>query len=117
MCSQIDDCNLIGGWRYADDAIMGVRMSDTCVEVAKLVTDLYVHVYMLLDVASCVSDVDATIADAGWKRCGKVRLHQNLARVRRHPCTVQRTRRLGWTCSASSLFGHSAYWLTKHRGR
>ena len=73
----------------------------TCVKVIKLVIDLFVHVHMLLDVARGVPDVDATIADAGWKRCGEVRLHQSLALVRRHPLHYAAYAAVGWTCSAS----------------
>ena len=43
--------------------------------------DVFLRIGTLLDVARSLSDMDASVIDAGWKRCGEVRLPQNAAEV------------------------------------
>ena len=43
---------------------------------------VFMRIVSLLNVARTVPEVDASVIDAGWKRCGEVRLQQNVALVR-----------------------------------
>ncbi len=47
-----------------------------------LVLDVYMRIHLLLDASRRLPDSDATIVDACWRRCGEVRLFQNLVAVR-----------------------------------
>ncbi len=44
--------------------------------------DVFMHVVLLLDAARPLPGMDASVMDAGWKRCKAVRLPQNVAKVR-----------------------------------
>ncbi len=44
--------------------------------------DMFMRAVSLLNVARTVPDMDVDVIDAGWKRCGEVRLPQNVAAVR-----------------------------------
>ncbi len=44
---------------------------------------VYDRVLALLDAARDLPGMGMSAADAGWKRCGEVKLHQNMAKVHR----------------------------------
>ena len=54
-------------------------------QYALLTLDTFTFVPMLLDAARSLPGIDASVADAVWKRCREVQLPQNLIKVRPKP--------------------------------
>lgn len=58
-------------------------------QTVQLTLDVFMFIHMFLDAARCLPGVDASVADAIWKRCREVRLPQNLIKVRPKPSGVR----------------------------
>ena len=79
--------DLIGASAGAVAALLDppARKACTWLRIAYVVLDVFTRVLMLLDAASSLPDLDATIVDAGWKRCREVALPQSITKVRPLP--------------------------------
>ena len=81
--SQIADSDLIGASAGAMAALLRARPNGaTWKDIAELILNLFSTVIILLEAAPSLPGFDAAVVDAGWERCGKVRLPQNIAKVR-----------------------------------
>lgn len=80
--------DLIGSSAGAVTALLDhhARKAGAWLRIAYVVLDLFTRVLMLLDAASSLPDLDATIVDAGWQRCRDVALPQSMAKARPPPC-------------------------------
>jgi len=79
---QIVEGDLIGASAGAMAALLHARPNGAAwMLIAMNTLDLFASVLILLEAAADMSGLDAPVADDGWKRCGEVRLPQNMAKV------------------------------------
>ena len=80
---QIVEGDLIGALAGAMAALLRARPNGAAwMMIAVNTLDLFNNVLILLEAAAELSGLNAPVAEAGWKRCGEVRLPQNMAKVR-----------------------------------
>ena len=87
-CPQIVESDLIGASAGVLAALQcNARQSTDVawVTTAMMTLDVCVRTLEFLAAARWLPHADATVADVGWMRCGKLRLPQNLAKVRQCP--------------------------------
>lgn len=82
-CWQVVDSDLIGALAGAVRLLLAARPNGGAwLELAQLVLDPFVRVHALLHAASVRGDVDASVVDAGWKRCAELGIHDDVIKVR-----------------------------------
>ena len=85
--AQIVEGDLIGALAGAMAALLRAPQNgDAWMTIALRTLDLFASVLIVLESAPAVPVRDAPVIVARWKRCGEVRLPQNMAKVRTIVC-------------------------------